>query len=514
MLAERASTLRVNKPRDTRTDTLLLLALALGVLILHIVTNGRYGFHFDEMAVMDDGHYLAWGYVAYPPITPFFGRIAFALFGNSLRGARFFPAVAQAIAIVLSGLMARELGGKRLAQITAAAAVAIAPMSLIGGALLQYVTYDYLWWVLTAYLLIRLLRTENPRLWLAVGAVIGLGMLTKYTMLFLAAGVLAGVLLTDARRYLKSPWLWAGVALSLLIFLPNLIWQHHHHFVSLDFLRHIHQRDIHKGRAQTFLQDQLLMCANPLTIPLWVAGLFFYLFASEGKRFALVGWMYLVPLVLFVAMQGRGYYLAPAYPMLLAAGAVVEERWLTSLSMRGVRIALRVATFAALLVGGIVAAAVTLPVVPVTSRWFGMVIGFNSYFRDEIGWQELVAEVARIRNRLPPEDINRVAILAANYGEAGAIDMYGPAYGLPKAISGMNSYWERGYGNPPPSVVIVLGLSPDQANSYFNSCTLAARRSTSFRDMNEETRERPYIYVCRTLRYPWPYFWEKFRSFG
>ncbi len=506
--------MRMDNPRDTRTDTLLLVALALSVLILHVLTNGRYGFHPDELATLDDGRYLAWGYVAYPPVTPFLGRIAFALFGHTMRSARFFPALAQAIVIVLSGLMARELGGKRLAQMTAAMAVAISPMALTEGALLQYVSFDYLWWVLTAYLLIRLLRTGDQRLWLAIGAAIGLGMLTKYTMLFLVAGILAGLVLTDARRYLKSPWLWAGVALSLVIFLPNFIWQYQHGFVSLDFLRHIHQRDIRRGRAGSFLPEQLLICANPITIPLWMAGLLFYFFAREGKLFTLIGWMFLVPLALFVVMRGRGFYLAPAYPMLLAAGAVVEERWLTCLSKKAVRVAVASVTFAALLVGGVAAVAVSVPVFALNSRWFAKIIRFNSYYRDEIGWQDLVAELARIRSWLPADEANRVGILAANYGEAGAIDMYGPAYGLPRAISGMNSYWERGYGDPPPTTVIVVGFPPSEVNDLFQSCTLAARRSSKFRDMNEETSSRPYIYLCRTLRYSWPDFWSKSRTFG
>src|SRR5271166_3749133 len=322
----------MEQPRDTRTDTALLIYLALVTVIVHMLVGQRYGFHRDELATLDDARHLAWGYVAYPPVTPFLGRVALELFGTSLRGIRFFSALAQAIVVVLSGLMARELGGKRLAQVVAALAVAIAPVSLFSGAVLQYVAFDYVWWVLTAYFLIRLLRTEDPRWWLAVGAAIGMGMMTKYTMIFLVAGIVVGVLVTNARRYLKSPWLWAGVAVSLLVFLPNLIWQIQHHFVSLEFLRHIHKRDIRWGRTKGFLPEQLFIAANMITIPLWVAGLFFYFRKPDGKPFRMIGWMAVVPFVLFLIAKGRGYYMAPVYPMLLAAGAVVEERWLASLS--------------------------------------------------------------------------------------------------------------------------------------------------------------------------------------
>lgn len=503
----------MQRPRDTRTDTGILIALGLCLIVLHIFTSGAYGFHRDELATLDDARHLAWGYVAYPPVTPLLGRIELELFGTSLRGIRFFSAVAQAIAVVLVGLMARDLGGNRLAQIVAALAVAIAPVSLGSGALLQYVAFDYLWWVLTAYFLVRLLRTEEPRWWLAIGAAIGIGMMTKYTMIFLVAGIAVGMLLTNARRYLKSPWLWAGVAVSLLIFLPNLLWQIQHHFISLEFLRHIHKRDIRWGRTKGFLPEQLFIAANMITIPLWVAGLFFYFRKPEGKPFRMIGWMAVVPFVLFLIAKGRGYYMAPVYPMLLAAGAVVEERWLASLS--AVRAAVwRGVTYAALAVGGVMVAAVALPMAGINSGWWKVAVAINGDFREEIGWPEIVAEVARIRDSLPADQRSTVAILGTNYGEAGAVDTFGAAYGLPKAISGVNSYWARGYGDPPPQTVIVLGMSADDVNDLFESCELAGHSRNVYGVQNEETKDHPDIFVCRNLRYPWPEFWKQFRYYG
>src|SRR5919198_1674747 len=213
-------------------DLDILILLALARILLHTLTNGQYGFHRDELAMLDDARYLAWGYVAYPPVTPLIARVALDLFGPSLIGVRFFSALAQSVAMVLTGLMARELDGSRSTQALVALAVAIAPLSLAQGALFQYVSFDYLWWVLIAYLMIRLLKSEGPRWWLGIGATIGLGMMTKYTMAFYLAGIIAGVVCTKARRYLASPWLWGGVALSLLVFLPNLMWQVQHDFIS------------------------------------------------------------------------------------------------------------------------------------------------------------------------------------------------------------------------------------------------------------------------------------------
>ena len=309
-------------------DLLVLVLLAAARLLFHLLTNNQYGFHRDELATIDDARHLAWGFVAYPPLTPLIARAAMEWFGPSLVAVRFFSGVAQAIAMVLTGLMARELGGSRWAQVVAAVAVAVAPISMLMGAMFQYVSFDYLWWVLAAYFLIRLLKSDDPRWWLAIGATLGLGVMTKYTIAFFIAGIVAGVLLTSTRRHLRSPWLWAGVALSLLLFLPNLIWQIQHDFISLEFLNSIHARDERIGRTSDFLPEQLFVNASPFTIPLWIAGLVYYFTLPARKRFRLIGWLFVIPFVLFWVAQGRSYYVGAAYPMLLAAGAVTWERWL------------------------------------------------------------------------------------------------------------------------------------------------------------------------------------------
>ena len=291
------------------------LIIAATILVaVHTLTNGQYGFHRDELATVDDARHLAWGFVAYPPVTPFIGRVAWELFGASLAGLRFFAALAQGIAVILTGLMARELGGKRPGQLMAASAVAIAPLSISAGTLFQYVSFDYLWWVLAAWMTIRLLKSEDPRWFTGIGAAVGLGMMTKYTMGVLVIAMAGGFLLTPARRFLKSPWLWAGVALSILIFLPNILWQLQHHLISLDFLRSIHARDVRIGRTDGFLLNQLFVPACVLTVPLWMAGLYYYFFKEEAKRYRPIGLMFAISLVVFLIAKARDYYLAPAYP--------------------------------------------------------------------------------------------------------------------------------------------------------------------------------------------------------
>lgn len=491
------------------TDVSILILLALAKIGLHLLVNNQFGWHRDELDMLDSARYLDWGYVAYPPVTAFIMRAALTLFGPSLVGVRLFPALAQAAMMMLAGLMARELGGKRLAQVVAAVAAGIAPVSFLAGALFSYSSFDALWWVLIAYLMIRLLKSDNPRWWLAIGAVIGIGLMTKYTLIFFVAGIVAGVVITRTRRYLISPWLWAGVALALLIFLPNLIWQVQHNFISLDFLGSIHARDIRIGRTQDFLKEQLLFSANPATIPLWVMGLGFYFISKAGKAYRALGWMFLVPGVLFVVTQGRSYYLAAAYPMLIAAGAVVMERGVAALSIGWSRL-VRIGTFTALAIGGVLFAAVALPVAPIKSAWWNTVTEINGEFKEQIGWPELVATVAKIYRALPADERTQTGILTGNYGEAGAINLYGPAYGLPEAISGINSYWLRGYGNPPPQNLILLGMLPDSA---FDTCQLVGQVKNAYGVRNEET-SHPDIYFCQHMRQAWPDFWKRLRGYS
>jgi 4-amino-4-deoxy-L-arabinose transferase-like glycosyltransferase len=494
-------------------DLGILMMLALLRFFLHLLTNGQYGFHRDELATLDDARYLAWGYVAYPPVTPFIARLAIELFGPSLIGVRLFSALAQSVVMVLAGLMTHELGGSRLAQIVTALAVAIAPISLLQGALFQYVSFDYLWWVLIAYLTIRLLKSENPRWWLGIGAVIGVGMMTRYTMAFFVAGIVGGVLLTQTRRYLTSAWLWGGVTLSLLIFLPNLIWQIQHDFISQEFLSSIHARDVELGRTEGFLNEQFFVCVNLFTIPLWVAGLYYYFFSPAGARYRMLGWMYLIPLLLFFVFQGRSYYLAPAYPMLIAAGVVTWEQWLAKLSSGWARLGWGV-TWVALAVGAILGGALMLPIAPVNSDLWNITSEVHDNFVEQIGWPELVETVAEIYATLPTTEQTQTGILTGNYGEAGAINLYGPAYGLPEAISGINSYWLRGYGDPPPQTLIVVGYSRNGAERFFEQCDLAGQITNRYGVENEETKFHPDIFICREPRQSWLALWQSLKHFG
>ncbi len=509
MTLEKTEQNPVNGDHPTRADTWALVGIAAVIALVHLLTNGRYGFHRDELQVLSDARHMDWGFVPYPPFTPFVEHVGLAIFGMSMVGLRLFSVIAQAIVIVVAGLMARELGGGRLAQITTALAVALSGLALFEGTEFQYTTFDNLWWVLIAYFVIRLLKTENPRWWLAIGAVIGLGLETKYTMGFYVCGIVGGVLLTRARRYLASGWLWGGVALAVLIFLPNLIWQVRHEFISLHFLQHIHKRDVGEGRASGFFRDQFWLCTNLVAAPLWIAGLVGYL---RDRRYRMLAWMYLIPLGLYVVGKGRGYYLGAAYPMLIAMGAVMGARWVASLSKMPRR-AMGAAFFTGLVAWGLLMGSIIVPVAS-GGRLMKFALENNGDLRDEIGWDELVKTVAGIRDSLPPEQRGNLGIAVRNYGEQGAIEILGQAYHLPPPISGVNSSWLRGYPMPLPSTLIVMGQPRKEADRLFTACRLAGHNGNSLGVKNEESEDHPDIFVCGPPRLPWPEFWKEYQGFG
>jgi hypothetical protein len=508
-----------------------VLALASVYVVLHLFTNFRFSFDRDELQFLSDAMHLDWGFVAYPPLTPFLARVALSLFGPSLMGLRIFSVAAMTIVLVVSAQMAKELGGGRLAQFTAALVVGLSPYTLFEGTDFQYSSFDYLWWVLAAYFTIRLLKSEDSRWWLAIGAAVGLGLLTKYSILFYAAGILAGVVLSRASRYLRSGWFWGGVAVALLIFLPNIVWQARHNFVSYAFLQSIHARDVSRGISANFFGQQLMSCVNPVGAPLCLVGLIGYL---RSQRYKMLGWMYIVPLALFVIGRGLAYYLAPAYPMLIAMGAVIGERWYANTKVSAAPTARarrreqktknarpqqrpRRAAAAAYL-AGIVAWGVWIGLCILPLQTNGPLRDFeferDPALHNRIGWTDLVQTVANIRDSLPPDQKAHLGILVGNYGEQGAFDLFGPAYHLPEAIGSMNSAWYRGYPTPQPTTLIVVGFPPQMVEMYFTDCNLAGTNGNLEGVVNEESRDHPYIFVCGPPKRPWPEFWANFQHFG
>jgi len=490
-------------------DLASLLVIAISIALMHLLTNSRYGLHRDELQFLSDARHLDWGFVAYPPMTPFLENISLHLFGLNLVGLRLFSVITQSLVIFITGRMAWELGGDRLTQITAALSVALSPLPLFEGTEFQYSSFDLLWWVLIAFFVIRLLKTEDPRWWLAIGASIGFGLQTKYSILFFIAGLLGGLVLTSARRYLVNRWFWMAVALALVIFLPNIIWQVRHDFISYRFLQHIHVRDVGQGRTNGFIRGQFIICANLAAAPLWIAGLLGYF---RDRRYRMLAWMYVIPFMLFLLAKGRDYYLAPAYPMLMAMGAVVAERWIATRSEIARR-SIGGLYFAGVITYGFFAIALLVPLQS-SGPLKRFALANNGDLREEFGWTELVQTVAAIRDSLPKDQQQNLGIVVGNYGEQGAIEILGAPYQLPPPISTTNSAWLRGYPTPQPTTLIVIGFSQRGADRRFTGCRWAGHNGNSEGIHNEESKDHPDIFLCGPPRTSWPDFWKDNQNFG
>ena len=437
---------------------MVVVSVAAIKLALHLYAGRHYGYFVDELYYLACAQHLAWGYVDQPPLIAAIARIVRVLLGDSLPAIHLLPALAGAAKVLLTGLIARELGGGRFAQGFAALCVLLAPGFLAIDNWLSMNPFEPLFWMGCAFVLIRMIRTGNTRLWLWFGLLAGIGLENKHSMLIFGFGLVAGLLLTAERRLLRGPWFWMGGALALLIFLPNLLWNVQHHFPFLELQENIRQsrRNVDLSLLAFWGEEALAML--PLSLPIWLAGLWYFFFHREGKPFRALGWGWLIAAVLILALNPRVYYLFPAFPLVLASGSVMWERWSANWRQRWIRpvyIAFMILMGAAIAPSAVpllpaetyirYAAATHLQQPRIETHKLGPL---PQLFADQFGWEELAATVAKAYNALPPDVRVKTAIFGQNYGQAGAIDLFGPRYGLPKAISGHQSYWlwgPRGY---------------------------------------------------------------------
>ena len=497
-------------------DRRLLFALSGVKLAIHGALSGRYGYFRDELYFLDCGRHLDWGYVDHAPMIGLVARLALML-GGSLHVLRLIPALAGALLVALAILLARELGGGRFAQGLAGLAVIAAPVYLGTDSLLSMNAFEPLFWMGCVWALVRILRGADPRLWLVFGALAGLGLMNKHSTVFFCVSVAVALLLVPERSALRSPWPWLGAGLALLVFLPNLIWQFRHDFATLEDLRNVARsgKNVRLGPLEFVLQQIVLL--HPVLFPLWLGGLA-WLFRGRGGRFRVLGFTYAVFFVLLLALKAKNYYLAPIYPMLFAAGAVglesALERWPATRASRWPR----VAVLAVIVVAAAVVAPLALPLLsPERYVAYEKALGVTppktevghrgplpQIFGDQFGWPEMVAEVARIHRSLPPEERARTGIFANNYGEAGAIALFGPRHGLPRPISAHQSYFLWGPGDFEGDTLIVL---QDDRESLETLCAAVEEAGAHFHPWGMAEENNP-IFVCRglkvTLRTLWP----------
>lgn len=506
-------------PRPNRSSIFrLVFLLGLAVLVLHFVSSSRYGFFRDELYYIACGNHLAFGYVDQPPLIAVVARLSSFLFGTTLSGFRFFPALAGAFLVLLTGWMTRELGGGHFAQALASLAVLLAPIYLAFGSFLSMNAFEPVLWMACAYILVRILKGGDERLWLLFGAVAGVGLQNKHTMLLFGFAIVAGMILTRDWKRLNSKWLWLGGLLAFVIFLPNLIWEAHHNWSQIEVVRNGQRLKNTPVGLLRFFGEQILFL-NPVVMPVIAAGLAWLLLSKQEKRFRAVGWAFLVVIIMVMILHGKTYYPMPFYSILLAAGSVAFEMLSEN------RNRTRLIYVAMLAVSGSVMLPFALPILPLQAlaRYQNVLSlqnvvkmehdsngQFHQLYADMLGWESMVATIAKVYHHLPSSDQKQCVVLAGNYGEAGAIDLLGAEYGLPKAISGHNNYYFWGTNGHTGEVVILFGQHAESTKTMFSSVEQAATISNGYGVAAENHLP---VYVCRHPKAPLERLWPSLRYY-
>ena len=533
---------------DFRAENRWLSPLAVGAyfaivkLLIHFAFNSNYGYFRDELYFLACGEHLAFGYPDHAPLVALMAKTSRALLGDSLFAIRFFPAVAGAFKVFLTAVLVREFGGKTFAAVLACLCVLCAPVYLAIDNLLSMNSLEPVFWMLCVFFAVRATKetmnaergmrneeTQNPKSkiqnsslnWLFFGAFAGLGLMNKHSMLFFGFALLLGLLLTNKRKAFLDKYFWLGGAIAFLIFLPNVVWQINNDFATLELLRNVQTsgKNVELSPFQFFVSQ--IMALLPLTAPVWLAGIYFFLFDQNGKRFRFLGIAYLVLLALMIFLKAKDYYLVPVYPMLFAGGAVFWEQLTEKIRV------LRFAKYALSLliaIPAIVAAPVVLPILPVEKLIsYQNAIGYKppkaevshdsplqQIFSDQFGWREMTEKTAEVYNSLPPEERAKAGIYASNYGEAGAIDFFGAPYGLPKAISPHQSYFVWGPREYTGEILILLGASKTDAEK---SCE-SVEEKTEINHPLSPSYEKYKIIVCRQTKKPLPEIWQSLKHWN
>jgi len=479
---------------------------SVAALLVHLLTNGRYGYFRDELYYIACGRHLAFGYVDQPPLSILLIRLSQLLLGDSLFAIRLLPALAGAAIVALTGITAREMGGRAWAVALACAGSLCALFNLAVGNFFSMNAFEPLFWMGCVYLLLRIVNGGSPTLWLWFGVLLGIGVENKHSTVFFGVGILVALLLTPERRHFARKWIWLGGIIALIIALPNILWQAQHHWPTYELLNNISHsnKNVALSPAQFIAQQAVFM--NPGTLPLWLAGLFWLFGSRDGRRYRVIGIIYLVTLVEFVVLHGKSYYLAPAYPMLFAAGGVAVER-IFAARLKWIKPVFLVAIIAM----GALCAPLVLPILPPDKLIAYMraihmepprtetshTEALPQIFADQFGWEQMVGSVAHVYHHLRPEDEKRAAIFCQNYGEAGAIDLFGPKLGLPPAISGHQNYFLWGPRDWTGEVILVLDTNDEDERELFGSVEDLGQMVSSPWAMPFE--RRMHIFLCRDL---------------
>jgi hypothetical protein len=508
----------VNEKRSS-AEPLLIILFSAAALLIHLFTIGRYGYFRDELYYLASSRHLAFGYVDQPPLSILLLRLSQALLGSSVFAIRLLPAVAGAAIVAITGLIARELGGRGWAVALACAGSLCALFNLAVGNFFSMNAFEPLFWMGCVYLLVRIVNGSSPALWLWLGALLGLGLENKHSTAFFAVGVFVALLLTPERRHFAEKWIWLGGLIAVVLALPNILWQARQGWPTYELLNNIAHSDKNVALSPVQFIAQQIVFMNPGTLPLWLAGLCWVFASRAGRRYMALGIIYVVMLAEFIILHGKSYYLAPVYPMLFAAGgAAVGHIFANRFKW------LKPGLLVLILAMGALFAPLAVPILPPERLVAYMqTIGLQlprtetshtaplpQIFADQFGWQEMAASVGHVYNHLRPEDKKRAAIFCQNYGEAGAIDFFGPKFGLPPAISGHQNYFLWGPRDWTGEVALVLDTHSDNEREQFASVEDLGQIVSSPWAMPFE--RQTHVYLCHNLKANVQEFWPRVKK--
>ena len=495
-------------PALDRTEKIIIASFALACFLIHVATNlnGGYGFFRDELYYIACSDHLAWGYVDQPPFSLYLLKLSRVLFGDSLTAIRLIPSLSHAVTIVLTGLIVKEMGGKRFAIFIACLAIFTSLIHIGMSLIYSMNSIDIVLWSLAVYFILKIINTGKNSYWIALGIVLGIGLLNKISVLFLGGGIFVGFILTN-RQWFGTRWPYFAGAIAFALFLPYIIWNLTHDLAHLEFI-HNASAGKYSGRTRWDFVVENFLLLNPINAPVWIGGLIALFFFKPLKPYRLLGWIYVTAfLILFINRTSKGEYLAPGYTWLFAAAGIFIEQKFTRPSIAWLKYAyptLMVISMAVLL-------PLVLPILPEEKYIaYAEAIGekprsnenkelaeLPQFYADMHGWKEKAKDVATVYNTLSDEDKKKCAIVSSNYGRCGAIDFFGKEYGLPKSIGTHNNYWQWGPGDYNGEVLIILGGDYDDHKDDFASVELAGVSKCKYCMPYENNVN---IFICRGLK--------------
>lgn len=504
-------------PSLHRSEKIILSVLAFVGFLIHFITNlnGGYGFFRDELYYIACSDHLAWGFVDQPPFSTFLLKLSRTLLGDSLTAIRFIPALAHAGLIVLTGLMAKEMGGKKVAIYLSGLAMLMAPIYLAMFSFFSMNAIDIFIWALAMFIVLRIINTQQNSYWIILGVVLGMGLLNKISVLFLGAGIFVGLLLTNY-KYFTTRWPYITGVIAMTFFLPYVLWNLNNDLAHLEFIHNASAGKYANLSRWSFVKEQLLFL-NPISTPIWLGGIVALLIYKPLKPYRIFGWMFITAfLILFLNGTSKGEYLAPAYASLFSAATIWMEQNLIARSVSWIKYVYVVL----LLISSTLLLPMVMPVLPVAhyitfSKRLGIEAESNEnkelaelpqFYADMFGWKEKARDVAKVYNTLSAEDKSKCAIFSMNYGRCGAIDFFGEQYGLPKSIGNHNNYWIWGPREYTGEVMIILGGSIEDHQDHFASCEKVGVSSCTYCMPYENNVN---IFLCRGLKYSLKEVWKE-----